>query len=68
MHYRRNRGCGEGTIVVLFRPDVLDLASADANALSYGGTVVLSNTGALAVGPVTMSAGALVLPPITDDR
>ena len=41
---------------ILFRPDVLDLASADANALSYGGTVVLSNTGALAVGPVTMSA------------
>ena len=41
-----------------FSADTLNLVADDANSLSYTGTVVLSNTGHVALGPVVLSARA----------
>ncbi len=46
---------------ILFSPDILELVATDGNSLSYGGTVVLANTGEVAVGPVTLSARTATL-------
>ena len=40
---------------LLFSADTVNLVAEDANSLSYAGTVVLSNTGQVAVGPVVLS-------------
>ncbi len=41
-----------------FSADAVTLVADDANSLSYTGTVVLSNTGHVALGPVVLSARA----------
>ena len=41
-----------------FSADTLSLVAGDANSLSYAGTIVLSNTGQVAVGPVVLSGRA----------
>ena len=41
-----------------FSADTLNLVADDANSLSYTGSVVLSNTGHVAVGPVVLSTRA----------
>ena len=46
---------------ILFSPDILELVATDGNSLSYGGTVVLANTGEMAVGPVTLFARTATL-------
>ena len=43
---------------LLFSADTVNLAADDANSLSYTGTVVLRNTGGVAVGPVVLSGRA----------
>ena len=43
---------------LLFSADTVNLVAEDASSLSYAGTVVLSNTGQVAVGPVVLSGRA----------
>ena len=49
----------KGPPAIQFSPDVLELVASDGNSLAYGGTVVLANTGEVAVGPVTLSVRAV---------